>query len=123
MLIDRRSLAEAADSGHLALESFVRMKARGYQAWAVYLLASIAARDEPVPTGEAGDLYRQSLSIAEELGMRPLVGHCHLGLAELHARSGDRNRAALAAARAKAAFSRLEAPALVKTAERIGRSD
>jgi class 3 adenylate cyclase/tetratricopeptide (TPR) repeat protein len=116
-------LAEAADSGHLALESFVRMKARGYQAWAVYLLASIAARDEPVPAGEAGDLYRQSLSIAEELGMRPLVGHCHLGLAGLHARSGDRNRAALAAARAKAAFAKLEAPALVKTAERIGRSD
>jgi Flp pilus assembly protein TadD len=44
--------------------------------------------------------YRQALALAEALGMRPLVAHCHLGLGSLYARSGQREqaRAALAAA-------------------------
>ena len=116
-------LAEAADAARLALETFVRMKARGYQGWVLHLLAGIAAREEPVKTAEAGDLYRQALSIAVELGMRPLVGHCHLGLAGLHVRSGDREQAAVAAARARAAFAMLETPALVVAAERVQCSD
>ena len=116
-------LAEAADAARLALDTFVRMKARGYQGWVLHLLADIAARGEPVKTAEAEDLYRQALSIAVELGMRPLVGHCHLGLAGLHVRSGDREQASAAVARAKAEFARLATPALVKAAERIGCSD
>jgi tetratricopeptide (TPR) repeat protein len=44
--------------------------------------------------------YRQALALAEELGMRPLVAHCHLGLGKLYARIGRRaeTRAALSAA-------------------------
>jgi len=44
--------------------------------------------------------YRQSLALAEELGMRPLVAHCHLGLGTLHSRIGrvDQARTDLAAA-------------------------
>jgi hypothetical protein len=39
----------------------------------------------------AAECYRQAL--AEELGMRPLQGHCHLGLGTLHARTGRRQQA------------------------------
>ena len=43
---------------------------------------------------------RQALALAEELGMRPLQAHCHLGLGTLCATTGQRElaRAALGAA-------------------------
>jgi hypothetical protein len=31
--------------------------------------------------------------LADELSMRPLVAHCHLGLGKLHHRMGDRAKA------------------------------
>jgi hypothetical protein len=31
--------------------------------------------------------------VATELGMRPLVAHCHLGLGKLYGRTGDRAKA------------------------------
>jgi hypothetical protein len=39
------------------------------------------------------DHYRQALVLAEELGMRPLVAHCHLGLGRLYRRTGDHAKA------------------------------
>ena len=45
-------------------------------------------RHEPPESDQAGDYYRQALTLAEELGMRPLVAHCHLGLGKLHAKLG-----------------------------------
>jgi tetratricopeptide (TPR) repeat protein len=113
-------LAEAADAGRRALDTFARMKARGYQAWALRGLADVAARRETAKLDEAAALYEQALAIAEPLGMRPLVGHCHLGLARLHARAGDRERAAVAATHARGAFGGLAAPALIAMAERSG---
>ena len=34
--------------------------------------------------------YRQALALADELGMRPLVAHCHLGLGKLYHRTDKR---------------------------------
>jgi hypothetical protein len=44
--------------------------------------------------------YQQALALAEELGMRPLVAHCHNGLGTLYGRLGreDQARTALDAA-------------------------
>ena len=44
--------------------------------------------------------YRQALALAEELGMRPLQAHCHLGLGTLYSQDGqvEHARAELAAA-------------------------
>ena len=36
------------------------------------------------------DAYRKAFALATELGMRPLVAHCHFGLAKLHGRTGQR---------------------------------
>jgi uncharacterized protein HemY len=33
--------------------------------------------------------YRQALALADELGMRPLVAHCYLGLGTLYAKTGQ----------------------------------
>jgi tetratricopeptide (TPR) repeat protein len=61
---------------------------RGWEAGALCLSGEIAAQQEPIPGGPAEDYYRQALAVAEELGMRPLAGHCWLGLGALHRRAG-----------------------------------
>jgi tetratricopeptide (TPR) repeat protein len=66
---------------------------RGNEAYALRLLGEIAARREPPERDQAGDDYRQALALAEELGMRPLVAHCHLGLGKLYATTGRRTEA------------------------------
>jgi class 3 adenylate cyclase/tetratricopeptide (TPR) repeat protein len=66
---------------------------RGHEAYALRLLGDIAARHEPPESNRAGDYYRQALALAEELGMRPLVAHCHLGLGKLYATVGRQDEA------------------------------
>ena len=66
---------------------------RGYQAYALRLLGEIAAQREPPERDQAKPHYRQALALAEELGMRPLVAHCHLGLGKLYAEIGRRAEA------------------------------
>jgi hypothetical protein len=47
-------------------------------------------RDSPE---HADGHYHEALALAEELGMRPLVAHCHLGLGKLSRRTGKRQEA------------------------------
>jgi hypothetical protein len=37
--------------------------------------------------------YVRALALADTLGMRPLVAHCHLGLGKLYRRTGKREQA------------------------------
>src|SRR5262249_5027645 len=62
---------------------------RGHEAWALRLLGKIAARTDPPTVKSAEEHYRQALARADELGMRPLVAHCHLGLGKVYHRTGD----------------------------------
>jgi tetratricopeptide (TPR) repeat protein len=63
-----------------ALAHACEYQERNNQAYALRLLGDIAARRDP-PEGEPAEAhYRQALALAEELGMRPLQAHCHLGL-------------------------------------------
>jgi tetratricopeptide (TPR) repeat protein len=66
---------------------------RGNQAYALRLLGDIAARRDPPENAPAGAHYRQALALAEALGMRPLVAHCHLGLGTLYAKIDQRDQA------------------------------
>jgi hypothetical protein len=71
-----------------------RQKERGNEAWVLRLLGDIAAHaDLPDPEAAEGH-YNQALARADELGMRPLAAHCHLGLGRLFHRTGDRAKAA-----------------------------
>ena len=56
--------------------------------------------EEPPDAEEAERCYREALALAEELEMRPLQAHCHLGLGKLYRRVGrvDEARAELATA-------------------------
>ena len=44
-------------------------------------------------TEDAAGYYREALALAGELGLRPLVAHCHLGLGKLYRRTGKREEA------------------------------
>jgi tetratricopeptide (TPR) repeat protein len=66
---------------------------RGHQAYALRLLGDIAMQREPPEREQAEAHYRQALTLAEELGMHPLVAHCHLGLGTLYAKIGYREQA------------------------------
>ena len=50
-------------------------------------------RREPPDIDDAAVRYRQALSLAEKLGMRPLQAHCHDSLGTLHATVGQRAQA------------------------------
>jgi tetratricopeptide (TPR) repeat protein len=71
-----------------ALESSRRQKQRGHEAWVLRTLGEIAARRDPPDVETAETAYRQAMTRADELGMRPIVAHCHLGLGKLCQRTG-----------------------------------
>jgi tetratricopeptide (TPR) repeat protein len=75
------------------LELYSTPTGRGYQAHALRLLGETTAHGEPPDTEKAEIYYGQALTLAEELGMRPLQAHCHLGLGTLYARVGQREPA------------------------------
>jgi DNA-binding SARP family transcriptional activator len=64
---------------------------RSYEAWSLKVMADTAVGAGPAPAVETQ--YRAALALAEELGMRPLAAHCHLGLGELYRRSRQWGRA------------------------------
>jgi len=76
-----------------ALELAGAYKERGHEAWAVRLIGEIATHREPPEVESAAAHYLQALALAEELDMRPLQAHCHLGLGTLYLKT-DRSEPA-----------------------------
>ena len=65
----------------------------GFAAHSLHLLGDVATYHDRV-YGEVGEaLYTRARVLADQLGMRPLVAQCHLGLGRLHART-NRSRTA-----------------------------
>jgi tetratricopeptide (TPR) repeat protein len=56
-------------------------------------LASSMPTPPPPDVAQAEAHYQQALALAEALGMRPLVAHCHRALGTLHAKLGQREQA------------------------------
>jgi ATP/maltotriose-dependent transcriptional regulator MalT len=65
----------------------------GHQAYALRLLGEIAVHRGPLDAALAKAHYQQALALADELGMRPLQAHCHLGLGMLYAKAEQREQA------------------------------
>jgi tetratricopeptide (TPR) repeat protein len=84
LLTNRR--ADALECARRALDAAREGDQRGHEARALCLLGEVNARHDPPDCAEGH--YREALALAEELGMRPLVAHCHLGLGKLYQRRG-----------------------------------
>jgi tetratricopeptide (TPR) repeat protein len=62
---------------------------RGQEAWALRLLGEIACGREAPDAESAEGRYREAMALADELGMRPLLAHCQLGLGRLYRRAAS----------------------------------
>jgi tetratricopeptide (TPR) repeat protein len=87
LLAGRRD--EALAVARCALDLAHQQKERGNEAWVLRLLGEIASQADPPDLESAQAHYSQALVRADELGMRPLVAHCRLGLGRLYGRTGD----------------------------------
>ncbi|MBI3456457.1 MAG: AAA family ATPase [Candidatus Rokubacteria bacterium] len=105
-------LAGRADDGlghaRRALELSREHQERGYEAYALRLLGEAVARRDRADPEAAEPYYRQALALADELGMRPLVARCHLGLGSLSQRAGDETHAEAHLATATALFREMD---------------
>jgi tetratricopeptide (TPR) repeat protein len=86
-------VADALESAQRALDLSRDSKQRGYHAYALRLVGEIAAWRDPPERDQAQTHYGQALALAQELGMRPLIAHCHLGLGKLYRRTDKREQA------------------------------
>ena len=95
-------LDEAGIQAQHALAFSRAHQERGHEAYALRLLGEVAAQRHPPEGEQAAAHYQQALALAEELGMRPLQAHCHLGLGTLYATQAqpEQARAGLSTARA-----------------------
>ena len=66
-------------------------KERGNEACALHQLGDIAHADPP-EVEQAETHYHEALALAKELGMRPLLAHCHCGLGTLYGQVGRASR-------------------------------
>jgi class 3 adenylate cyclase/tetratricopeptide (TPR) repeat protein len=94
-------LEEAGELAAQALSLARTHKERGNEVYALRLLGEVYTQRSAADMEPAEAYYRQALTLAEALDMRPLQAHCHLGLGTLYGKLGqsEEARAALSMAR------------------------
>jgi predicted ATPase/class 3 adenylate cyclase len=81
-------LRRATEIAERSLELARAHGERGHEAAALRLLADIAAAQQPPRLAVAMENYVAATTIAEELGLRPLLARSRLGLSQAHRRAG-----------------------------------
>ena len=85
-------VAEAREQAKQAVALARAHQQRGWEAWGLKLLGDVHAH-ELAEAEHAGDAYRRALAQATELGLSPLVAHCHFGLGKLYGQTSKRQQA------------------------------
>jgi class 3 adenylate cyclase/tetratricopeptide (TPR) repeat protein len=98
---------EAEDVAKHALELAQLHKERGHEAWALKVLGDIAAHTDP-GSDESEVFYQRALTLARELGMRPLEAHCNFGLGKLYLRAAPSKAAPRELSKAAALYSDMD---------------
>jgi tetratricopeptide (TPR) repeat protein len=82
---------DAFRTARQALDELSRAsKNRAVEAETEHILGEMLARQAPPDVAGAEESYRTALALATEIGMRPLVARCHLGLGRLHRAASER---------------------------------
>jgi tetratricopeptide (TPR) repeat protein len=85
--------SDAAQIADRALAVSVERQERASQAYAHRLRGEIVLSDGSPDVTVAGTHYEEALRLAGQLGMRPLLAHCHFGLGRFHRRTGNNAQA------------------------------
>jgi class 3 adenylate cyclase/DNA-binding winged helix-turn-helix (wHTH) protein/tetratricopeptide (TPR) repeat protein len=99
---------EARVSATRALELARAHQERAHQAWAWWVQGEVAACAGPASCEQSVALYQQAFARAEELQMRPLQAHCHLGIGTVYSRTGDAAQARRALTTAHALYQAMD---------------
>jgi class 3 adenylate cyclase/tetratricopeptide (TPR) repeat protein len=102
-------IGKAREQGHRAVALASDAGERGYEAWARKLLGDIIL-EESSNHSEALNHYRVSMALATELAMRPLQAHIHFGLARLHQRENQIEKARTELSLALTSYRSMEMP-------------
>jgi len=86
-------LDDALERAQEAVSLARRHQERSHEAWSLRLLGDIASHRDPPSVEGAEGYYREALALAGELGMRPLVAHCHFHLGTLFLKADERVQA------------------------------
>ena len=86
-------LDEALESAVRALAIAREHRERGHEGWALRLLGDVVSHWDRPDVDKAQGYYREALALADDLGMRPLLAHCHLDLGKLYRQAGKRQEA------------------------------
>ncbi len=105
-LLDGRT-EEAVRAAEQALCRSRDNNERGYMAGALRLLGEIASYPDRPDVEKAETYYREAMSLANELGMRPLMAHCHDGLGRLYRQIGRNDESQEYFAKAFAMFQEM----------------
>jgi class 3 adenylate cyclase/tetratricopeptide (TPR) repeat protein len=108
LLVDGQ-LEEAQSWAELGLRLSRERDERIHEAHALRLLAEIGALGNHDPL-LVGARYAESLALAKSMGLRPLVAHCHAGLARHSQEMGRRREGQVHAATAKRMYRSMDMP-------------
>jgi transcriptional regulator with AAA-type ATPase domain/class 3 adenylate cyclase/tetratricopeptide (TPR) repeat protein len=111
------SLEEAERRATGAFELARQHGERGNEAWAVHLQSLVAAAHPSAHDDAALTHATRAMTLAEELGMHPLVAHCHLGLGKLYRRIGKRDEAGHHVTTATTMYRAMDMPFWLEQAE------
>jgi tetratricopeptide (TPR) repeat protein len=78
---------EAAKTAQQALQLCRKYRSRGYEGWTLRLQGEIFSHEKAYAFQNAENHYGEAMALAKELGMRPLLAHCHLGLGRVYRRA------------------------------------
>jgi uncharacterized protein HemY len=110
-------LEEANSVANQVLESSLTQGYRGHAARSLYVLAESLLHADDSGRVKAEDHYAHAMALANELRMRPLVAHCHVGLGKLYRRTDDHEKAKKHLARAVAMMREMEMGLWLQKAE------
>ena len=92
-LLMAERVEEARQTVDTALAIAAASGERGHEADALWVAGRVAAAGHPAAFDEGSALFERARAIAGELGMRPLMARCHLGLGALSRRIGNDRQA------------------------------
>jgi tetratricopeptide (TPR) repeat protein len=81
---------------------------RGFEAIALCQLGAVHTHADPPEVAQSEARYREALTLAEALGMRPLQAHGHRGLGTLYAATGQQEQARAALSTAIAMYRAMD---------------